>query len=332
MQLACNHSPGATSRLSIYILRTTCWSLLLIGNDTLAIPQLSKEYSTQPRQIVNMSNKAAFLDAEKAYPLSVRGAPYPAPGAADVVVRIHAVAVNPIDWKLQSLAFFALQYPHVLGKDAAGEVVEVGSDVKGISIGQRVLAYTHRTGAFQQYVAVPAHMAAIIPDTMSYQEACVLPLAMATSSAGLYQKTHLALEHPTTLPKPLGKTVLVWGGSSSIGTSAIQPAKASGYDVVATASQKNFGHIRDLGTEPFSYADPNVVDDIVAYLDGKTVAGAYDCVVQGDATAKYIRIVKRTAGSGRVATVDPSFKPSDWKVSKLWECWRQRWQTMRWDR
>lgn len=87
----------------------------------------------------------------------------------------------------------------------------------------------------------------------------------------------LNLPLPTNSPKSIGKTLLVWGGSSAVGAAAIQLAKASGLEVVATASPKNFGMVKEVGaSEVFDYSTPSIVDDLVTYLKDKAVAGGYD--------------------------------------------------------
>lgn len=110
---------------------------------------------------------------------------------------------------------------------------------------------------------------------MPYETACVLPLALSTAACGLFQKDFLALSLPTTSPAPSGKTLLVWGGSTSVGCNAIQLAVAAGYEVISTASPKNHNYLEKLGAvEVFDYNSPTVVADIVAAFKNRTTAGA----------------------------------------------------------
>lgn len=114
-----------------------------------------------------------------------------------------------------------------------------------------------------------------IPDKVSYEEATVLPLALLTASAGLYAKDQLALPYPTTHPEPTNQTVIIWGGSTSVGCAAIQLAAASGYDVLTTCSPRNFELCKRLGaSKVYDYNSPTVAQDIITALKGKTVAGA----------------------------------------------------------
>ena len=85
------------------------------------------------------SNQAAWITSPKARPLAVKEAPYPTPAAGEVVTKNAYVAINPVDWYLQDLALFNLDYPHIFGHDLAGEIVEVGDEVQGLQVGQRVI-------------------------------------------------------------------------------------------------------------------------------------------------------------------------------------------------
>ncbi len=166
-------------------------------------------------------NTAAWLRARQA-PLEVKSAPYTHPGKGEMVVKNHAVAINPVDWGIQllgTLLFSWIKYPCILGGDLAGEVAEVGEGVTRFSVGDRVLGiamgmdkirYNPAESAFQEYTVLLAHMAAPIPSTLSYEEAAVLPLALYTAAYGLFQKDHLALAYPSVNPQPTGKTLLIW--------------------------------------------------------------------------------------------------------------------------
>jgi len=232
------------------------------------------------------TNTAAWIDAKGAK-LVVKPAPYTPPRANEIVVKNHAVAINPIDWIIQvasSVAFRWIKYPFVLGSDLAGEVVEVGTAVTRFNVGDRVLGHavgtdkdrnTPAEGAFQEYTVLLAHMAAPLPDTMPYESAAVLPLGLSTAACGLFQKDQLALRYPAADPQPTGQTLLVWGGSTSVGSNAIQLAVAAGYAVITTASLRNFDYVKQLGAgQVFDYKSLTVVHDIIAAFRGKTLAGA----------------------------------------------------------
>lgn len=232
------------------------------------------------------ANSAAWLTAKKKTPLEIGPAPYTAPRENEVVIKNGAVAINPVDWKLQYLAIFPQNYPTILGQDVAGEVVEVGSNVTRFSVGDRVLGHAtnlaskqDRASAFQLYTVVPEHVVSPIPSSLSYEAASVLPLGLSTAAVGLFHKDFLNLQRPSIPSKPTGRTLLVWGGSSSVGSNAIQLAVHAGYEVITTASPRNFDYVKSLGaSEAFDYNSPTVVDDLVAALKGKKLASAYDAI------------------------------------------------------
>jgi len=232
------------------------------------------------------TNTAAWIDAKGAK-LAVTPAPYTHPRENEIVVKNHAVAINPLDWIIQvagNVAYRWIKYPFVLGADLAGEVVEVGTAVTRFKVGDRVLGHAvgmdkdrnnPAEGAFQEYTVLLAHMAAPLPDTMPYESAAVLPLGLSTAACGLFQKDQLALHYPAADPQPTGQTLLVWGGSTSVGSNAIQLAIAAGYEVITTASPRNFDYVRALGaSQVFDYRSATVVRDIIAAFRGKTLAGA----------------------------------------------------------
>lgn len=233
-------------------------------------------------------NSAAYLTAEKVYPFQVKSAPYTSPQEHEIVIKNGAVAINPIDWIKQgpigNMVFPWIKLPFILGTDVAGEVVEVGGAVTRFKIGDRVVAHAVGTGekfntstksAFQIYTVLVDHMTSPIPDTMPYETAAVMPLGASTAACGLYQTDQLALQLPSVSPKPTSKTLLIWGGSTSVGSNAIQLAVASGYEVVTTASPKNFEYVKTLGaSQAFDYNSKTVITDVIHAFKGKNCAGA----------------------------------------------------------
>lgn len=230
-------------------------------------------------------NFAAWQTAPKASSLEVKDAPYTKPAAAEILIRNFAVAVNIVDAVTQSVGpdlFPWITYPQILGNDIAGEVAEVGPGVESFKPGDRVVAHAINItnnkpseGAFQLYTIVSDFMAAPIPSSLSYEQACVLPLALSTAACGLYQEDQLALELPVSPPRSsTGKTLLVWGGASSVGCCAVQLAVASGYEVFAVASPKNVALLEKLGAaKVFDYHQGDVVQQIVGAFVGKDSAG-----------------------------------------------------------
>lgn len=229
-------------------------------------------------------NHAAYLVAKQKKPVEVRSAPYPSPGPGQVLIRARAVATNPIDFIKQTLGdilFGHLKYPIILGSDVAGEVVEVGSGVTRFKVGDRVVGHAlgvdpavndYAESAFQEYAVLRKDLTSEIPNDMPFERAAVIPLGLSTAATALFCKDQLGLQLPGS--KPTGETILVWGGATAVGVSAIQLAKSAGYRVVTTASPKNHDLMKSLGaSQAFDYRSPTVVNDIITALKNERCAG-----------------------------------------------------------
>lgn len=256
------------------------------------------------------SNTAAYLVPTPEKHLEIREAPYTKPESHQIVIRNHAVAINPVDWMLPFFGAFGwLKWPFILGYDTAGEVVEIGSQVTRFRVGDRVLGEavgtdekvnTSSQSAFQFYTVLLEDMSCRIPENVSYEAASVIPLGASTAACGLFQKDMLNLQLPTNPPKPTGKTLLVWGGSTSVGVNAIQLAVAAGYEVFTTCSPHNFDLCKSLGAaQCFDYKSPTVKADIIQAFKGKTTAGA---LTMGQGAAEgALEILHRCTGNKFIA-------------------------------
>jgi NADPH:quinone reductase-like Zn-dependent oxidoreductase len=259
-----------------------------------------------------MSNFAAWV-ASKGARLAVDTASYPTLEPGRVIIKNAAVAINPADWKMQDFGVFVKSWPTIFGCDVAGEIVEVGDDVTNIKKGQRVLGHaialltgTAQDAGFQLYLSVPAVLVAPIPDEMSFEDASVIPLSLSTAAAGLYDKHLLALPYPTMSPRPSASSILIWGGSSSVGSSAIQLAVASGLRVVSTASKRNFEYVKSLGAETVvDHSSPTVVDDLVEALKGRKLVGAFDSIGVPESVKPVAEVVSKLGGGFIADVLDP---------------------------
>lgn len=240
-------------------------------------------------------------------------APCTPPGDGEVVVRVRAVAVNPVDGMpgfLYRVVVPWLTYPAVVGSDVAGEVVETGPGVTRLRPGDRVLGHAFGVeksqnraaeGAFQRYAVLMQHMVSTIPDSLPYAQAAVLPLALSTAATGLFQQDHLGLALPGGDPVQRPETVLVWGASTSVGSNAVQLARNAGYRVVATASPHNFDYLRSLGAaEAVDRRSPTAVQDVVERIGDSPLAGTL--AIGAGSLRKAVAIAARTEGSKRVAS------------------------------
>jgi len=240
-------------------------------------------------------------------------APDTPPGSGEIVIRTRAIAVNPIDRYMPAMGGLIvpwLEYPTIVGSDVAGEVIAVGDGITRFKPGNRVVGAATSLrkggraaeGGFQEYVVLQAPMTSAIPDALSFESAAVIPLGLSTAASGMFQQDYLALRHPSATPiPPNGEAFLVWGGSTSVGCNAIQLAAAAGYEVVATASPRNFDYLMQLGASAvFDYNSRAAVADIIAALGGKTLAGAL--AIGSGSTSACLDIVAACQGRKFIAT------------------------------
>ncbi|MGO2890636.1 MAG: NADP-dependent oxidoreductase [Enterococcus devriesei] len=165
-------------------------------------------------------------------------------GEHQVLVKVHATSVNPIDWKLREgylAQMMPWEFPITLGWDVAGEITEIGSEVKDWQVGQKVFARpeTTRFGTYADYTIVDDHLLARKPDNVSFEEAAAVPLAGLTAYQALF--THGQLK--------AGEKVLIHAGAGGVGIYAIQLAKNAGATVITTASEKNHALLKELGAD-----------------------------------------------------------------------------------
>jgi NADPH:quinone reductase-like Zn-dependent oxidoreductase len=154
-------------------------------------------------------------------------------------------------------------------------------------------------GGFQLYTACNALVVSKIPSTIDFTSAAVLPLAISTAAACLFKKETLGLPLPTSASSPAssGKSVLVWGGSSSVGATAIQLAVGAGHKVVSVASQHNLEKLKKMGAAAaFDYNSASVVEDIISALEGSEFAGVVDCIGSPEAAKTWAPVYKKLGG------------------------------------
>lgn len=170
--------------------------------------------------------------------------PVPRPGPSQLLVRVAASSVNPVDWKLHSGQYrwiMPVRFPSIPGFDIAGEVVETDAQVTRFQPGDRIFAMadTRPGGASAEYAVVGEGAAARMPSTLSAPEAAAVPLAGLTALQGLRDLGHVAS----------GKRVLVIGASGGVGHLAVQIAKSYGAEVTAVCSGQHVDMVRGLGAD-----------------------------------------------------------------------------------
>ena len=193
--------------------------------------------------------------------LRIATLPTPQPAAGEVLIRVAASSVNPIDWKqLEGTTkdWWPLEFPAVLGRDVAGHIAAVGPDVADFEVGDAVMADLGRaTGSFAEYCVVPAAAVAPKPQNMSFAEAAGVPLVGLTAWQALLDAGGLSS----------GQRVLIHGGAGGVGSAAVQIARARGAHVIATASTRNHDFLRQIGAdETIDYRSARF-EEVVAPVD-----------------------------------------------------------------
>lgn len=244
----------------------------------------------------------------------------PTPSNGQILIRNRAIAINPVDWYVQSHGIIFEKFPAVIGEDVAGEVIAIGPDVTTFKVGDRVLGCADSMkgyGAFQLYPIVPEAIAAKIPETVSFAEGAVLPLATQTASYSLFAKSCLGLPYPELKPKETGKTLVIWGAGTSVGSCAVQMARAAGYKVFATASEKNFEYCKGLGAERvFDYNTSTVVEDVLKALENQDPVGVMVAIGVDTAVVGAAQVASQLKGRKPLATVFVSLDQQKMVVPK----------------
>jgi NADPH:quinone reductase-like Zn-dependent oxidoreductase len=165
----------------------------------------------------------------------------PEPQADEVLIRVHAAAVNPTDWKMrQGLLkdFLRVQFPYIPGLDLAGVVEEIGPGVTAFQKGQAVFGQSLK-GVYAEYTTAPVEMLALKPKTLSFDEAVAVPLSATAAWKGIFDQGGLQA----------GQRILIQGAAGGVGMFAVQFARRIGAQVIGTTSTANVDFVRSLGAE-----------------------------------------------------------------------------------
>lgn len=204
----------------------------------------------------------------------------PVPQAGEVLVRVHAAGVNPIDWKIRRGLLkdaFPTSFPHLPGRDLAGIVEEVGPDVTTFRKGQAVFGQS-MYGTYTEYTPASINTLALKPKTLSFDEAATIPIGAATAWEGLFDFGGLQA----------GQRVLIQGAAGGVGIFAVQFARRKGAYVIGTTSTPNVSFVSSLGAnEVIDYTSTSLEDtvhDIDLVFDlvgGKTLESSLHVVKRG---------------------------------------------------
>ncbi|MFE1243168.1 zinc-binding dehydrogenase [Fictibacillus sp. NPDC058756] len=216
----------------------------------------------------------------------------PAPGPGEVLVKVKAAGLNPVDYKTATNGNPNWSYPHILGVDAAGVIEETGEGVSEFQIGDRVFYHGNLTkkGGFAEFAVTTAHTVARIPDVLSFEDAAALPCAGMTAYQALVRKMNLQS----------GETILIHGGAGGVGGFAIQLAKNIGAKVITTCSPENEEYVKELGADyVIFYKTENVHARILEITENAGVNAVLDTVSCDNATDS----LKSIAFNGRIAFI-----------------------------
>ncbi|MHA5023710.1 NADP-dependent oxidoreductase, partial [Streptomyces sp. SD35] len=230
-------------------------------------------------------------------PLQEADVPEPTVGEHDVLVRVEAAGLNPLDEKIRAGEFKQIlpyKLPLILGNDVAGTVIRVGTAVRGFKPGDEVYARPHqdRIGTFAERIAIAEGDLALKPASISMEEAGSLPLAALTAWQALVERGKV---------RP-GQKVLIHAGAGGVGSIAIQLAAHLGASVATTASASNADFVRALGA-----------DTVIDYRtqDFEQLLTGYDLVLDsigGETLEKSLRVLKPGGKAiGITGPPDPAF-------------------------
>jgi NADPH:quinone reductase len=224
---------------------------------------------------------------------AARELPRPVPGAGQLLVRVKATSVNPVDAKIRAAGAWAgVVPPAVIGYDVAGIVEAAGPGASRFAPGDPVF-YTPEIfgspGSYAEYHVVDEAIVAAMPAGLSFDGAASLPLAGCTALDALTGFAQVAA----------GQTVLIHAGAGGVGSLAIQMAKAAGARVLATVSARNADLVQELGAEPIDYRAGPFEPAVMAATAGRGVDFAYD-TVGGDTLARSVAVVR---AHGKLASI-----------------------------
>jgi NADPH:quinone reductase-like Zn-dependent oxidoreductase len=214
--------------------------------------------------------------------LKVEDVPRPEPKEHEILIRVAAASVNPVDVAIRKgyLAELVGKLPLILGMDAAGVVEKTGAKITKFKVGDPVYAFFTLAGegGYAEFVVAQESEAAPKPKTVTYAQAAAVPAAASTAWQALIGTAKLSA----------GQIVLIHGGSGGVGHFAIQIAKARGAKVIATASTANQDFLKQMGADQaVDYTKAkfeNVAKDVDVVLDtvgGETLKRSYGVVKKG---------------------------------------------------
>ena len=237
---------------------------------------------------MDMATHAAIVTVGPGLPLEIHQVPTPKPTENQVRVRNEWTASTPLDLH-EADGGLLVEHPQVLGDGVAGTVVEIGSDVTRLNVGDKVFGFTWRgqaEKAHQEFVVAPEFLFGKLPNGVTMQQAVTLPNNFVTVWHTFTKDFGFELPWPKPegyVPEKADQGILVWGGSSSVGQYALQVLKWYGYrNVIATASKRHHEKLQRYGAvKCFDYRDTDVIKNILDFASspaGRRISYIYDCI------------------------------------------------------
>ncbi|KAF8343628.1 GroES-like protein [Amanita rubescens] len=238
------------------------------------------------------TQKALLLKSAKG-PFTVETIDTPRPGPGEILVKVQATSLNPVDWKIQKYGSIVNKYPAVVGIDPAGDVEELGEGVMGVSTGDRVffqavLEPGNRKAAHQQYVIAKAET---IPANYTYEDVATFPCAGGAAYLGLCAANPYGMGIPNPLAErtrmqEMGDTIVIIGGSSSVGQYVIQFSKLAGFsNIITTSSIKHIHALKSIGATHVidrSLRFPAISAEISEITGGLPITFVFDAISEPD--------------------------------------------------
>lgn len=184
--------------------------------------------------------------------LSVQTRPVPQPGVGEVLIRVRAAGVNPVDWKVAQR-----RIGMVPGVDVAGTIDSLGEGVSGFAVGEAVLGWARQSGSYAEYAVVPVNSLARKSKALSFEQAAGVPIAAETAYRALHEAAKVQK----------GQTVLIHGAAGGVGSAAVQIAKAAGAKVIGTASPNNHEFLKSLGADQVIDYKSQRFEEVVKKVD-----------------------------------------------------------------
>jgi NADPH:quinone reductase-like Zn-dependent oxidoreductase len=184
--------------------------------------------------------------------LSVQIRPVPRPGPGEVLIKVRAAGVNPVDWKIAPRRIGL-----VPGTDVSGVIDSLGEGVTGWKVGDPVLGFARQSGSYAEYAVISVTSLARKPKSMTFEEAAGVPIAAETAYRALHEAARIAP----------GQTVLIHGAAGGVGSAAVQIAKAAGARVIGTASPNNHDFLRSIGADEVIDYRAQRFEDVVQNVD-----------------------------------------------------------------